>query len=222
MINSLSNFPSLPKLETLSINNNNLMDLQNLIENINNKFPNIKSLNTLRNPLNPGFNDTIEYKKFKAYLTQLPYLDMVDGMKINEEISNSNSGKRDLFGNLSSTNQQPKPKRDLFGNLSTTNVQSNQKRDLFDNNISSNNQINNNNIIKEKDESNSNKNSNSIKMKNNNFTEEQIDGTAYVKSLKKNSCIMYNEKIFKKSDNLTKFNRENHSEGNKHILNIML
>ncbi len=30
---------------------------------------------------------------------------------------------------------------------------------------------------------------------------------------------MYNEKIFRKSDNMTNFNRKNRSEGNKHILN---
>ena len=30
---------------------------------------------------------------------------------------------------------------------------------------------------------------------------------------------MINEKILKKSDNMTKFNRKNKSEGNKHILN---
>ena len=81
---------------------------------------------------------------------------------------------------------------------------------------------NNNNTIKESDENYNNKISNTISMKNNNISQGQIDGTAYVKSLKKNSCIMYNEKIFRKSDNLTKFNRKNHSEGNKHILNIML
>ena len=77
-------------------------------------------------------------------------------------------------------------------------------------------------ILKESDENYNNKISNTFSMKNNNISQGQIDGTAYVKSLKKNSCIMYNEKIFKKSDNLTKFNRKNHSEGNKHILNIML
>ena len=33
---------------------------------------------------------------------------------------------------------------------------------------------------------------------------------------------MVNEKILKKSDNMTKFNRKNKSEGNKHILNADL
>ena len=47
----------------------------------------------------------------------------------------------------------------------------------------------------------------------------EIDGTEFVNSKKKKSLIMINEKILKKSDNMTKFNRKNKSEGNKHILN---
>lgn len=39
---------------------------------------------------------------------------------------------------------------------------------------------------------------------------------------RKKSIIMVNEKILKKSDNMTKFNRKNKSEGNKHILNSEL
>ena len=47
----------------------------------------------------------------------------------------------------------------------------------------------------------------------------ELDGTDFVKSKKKKSLIKIDEKIFKKSDNMTKFNRKNRSEGNKHILN---
>ena len=47
----------------------------------------------------------------------------------------------------------------------------------------------------------------------------EIDGSEFVNSKKKKSLIMVNEKILKKSDNMTKFNRKNKSEGNKHILN---
>ncbi len=47
----------------------------------------------------------------------------------------------------------------------------------------------------------------------------ELDGTEFVNSKKKKSLIMFNEKIFKKSDNMTNFNRKNRSEGNKHILN---
>ena len=51
---------------------------------------------------------------------------------------------------------------------------------------------------------------------------EEYDGTEFVRSKKKKSIIMVNEKILKKSDNMTKFNRKNKSEGNKHILNTDL
>ena len=47
----------------------------------------------------------------------------------------------------------------------------------------------------------------------------EIDATEFVLEKKKKSIIMYNEKILKKSDNMVRFNRKNHSEGNKHILN---
>ena len=50
----------------------------------------------------------------------------------------------------------------------------------------------------------------------------EIDGTEFVKSKKKKSIVMVNEKMLKKSDNMTKFNRKNKSEGNKHILNSEL
>ena len=50
----------------------------------------------------------------------------------------------------------------------------------------------------------------------------EIDGSEFVNSKKKKSLIMVNEKILKKSDNMTKFNRKNKSEGNKHILNADL
>lgn len=38
-------------------------------------------------------------------------------------------------------------------------------------------------------------------------------------SRKKPSSITYSQRMLKKADNLTKFNRKNHSEGNKHITN---
>jgi hypothetical protein len=56
---------------------------------------------------------------------------------------------------------------------------------------------------------------------NNNFTSENVDGeiAAFIKSRKRQSSITYSQRMLKKADNLTKFNRKNHSEGNKHITN---
>jgi hypothetical protein len=40
-----------------------------------------------------------------------------------------------------------------------------------------------------------------------------------LKFKKRQSTITYSQRMLKKADNLTKFNRKNHSEGNKHITN---
>ena len=40
-----------------------------------------------------------------------------------------------------------------------------------------------------------------------------------IKKKKRESTITYSQRALKKADNLTKFNRKNHSEGNKHISN---
>ena len=39
---------------------------------------------------------------------------------------------------------------------------------------------------------------------------------------KRHSSITFSQRMLKKADNLTKFNRKNHSEGNKHITNDCL
>jgi hypothetical protein len=40
-----------------------------------------------------------------------------------------------------------------------------------------------------------------------------------IKLKKRQSTITYSQRMLKKADNLTRFNRKNHSEGNKHITN---
>lgn len=54
-----------------------------------------------------------------------------------------------------------------------------------------------------------------------NITEEidENDLNSYIKLKKRQSTITYSQRMLKKADNLTKFNRKNHSEGNKHITN---
>jgi hypothetical protein len=51
--------------------------------------------------------------------------------------------------------------------------------------------------------------------------EENDENDLYniIKQKKRQSTITYSQKMLKKADNLTKFNRKNHSEGNKHITN---
>lgn len=64
---------------------------------------------------------------------------------------------------------------------------------------------------------------NNTKMKNNlePITEEldENDINNIIKMKKRQSTITYSQRMLKKADNLTKFNRKNHSEGNKHITN---
>ena len=64
---------------------------------------------------------------------------------------------------------------------------------------------------------------------NNNFieTEEIEDKETVISNInptmkKRHSSITFSQRMLKKADNLTKFNRKNHSEGNKHITNDYL
>ena len=281
-------------LENLSINNNKLKNVNEFSNEILEKCPKIKTINTLNNPMNPGFGNE-GYIQYKNTLKKIRTLELIDGMDIkgevnvqqyNESISSqkknlfnyqttknpsndnnlnnnnnfnnnnntnyNNSGNQDLFGNRHSTqpkrdlfgNNSNQPKRDLFGNRNSTQP----KRDLFGNNnnntqqkvsmFGNTNSNNNNNQSQQKvsmfgdlkinnneinvNSSLNNNNSNFQKPVFNIDFSEQIDGSDFVKKLKKKSTIMVNMKILQKSDNMTKFNRKNRSEGNKHILNSHL
>ena len=248
MIASISNFPSIPSLQTLSISNNNLNDLSNFTISVRTKFPNIRTLNTFKNPMNPGFNNPGGYNQYRTIMKQVGNITELDGININDNSfmnqGQQSSQQRDLFGlfgtsgntNMMASNQNQKV--NFFGNtqspdLSTsTNVNMTQaqpqkkKMSMFDilpnqtkkplsqstmiygnsSQIPSyNTNVNNGKVLKRQffiiDES------------------QELDGTEFVNSKKKKSLIMFNEKIFKKSDNMTNFNRKNRSEGNKHILN---
>ena len=48
---------------------------------------------------------------------------------------------------------------------------------------------------------------------------DENDINNIIKLKKRQSTITYSQRMLKKADNLTKFNRKNHSEGNKHITN---
>lgn len=77
-------------------------------------------------------------------------------------------------------------------------------------------------VIKEEDEDDfdENKITNSNKRKSQQQEEiEEQDLVSIIKQNKRHSTISYSSKILKKANNLTKFNKKNNSEGNKHILN---
>jgi len=278
MITSINNFPSISSLETLSISNNSINDLTSFINAARIKYPQLKSINTFKNPMNPGVSQPSAYNQYKAYIRQIGKITEIDGMNINDNsfMNQQQQPKRDLFG--TSTAQQPK--RDLFGTTSTTTkvnffdtptnnnptMNTNTDSTMFSNaasnntnNSASGNPLMGNNLTQTSKpkmglfdniavpQNNSNQNSmptnagmnrrvsnsssmnssggenpNGIVYKRQFFVIDEsaeIDGTEFVNSKKKKSLIMVNEKILKKSDNMTKFNRKNKSEGNKHILN---
>ena len=266
MITSVDNFPAIPSLQTLSLSNNNINNLSSFINSVRMKFPRLRSLNTFKNPMNPGMMNPGNYNQYKLYIKQIGNITELDGMNINDN-SYMNQGqqnsqpKRDLFGTSSgNTNMMalnPAPKVNFFDN----NTQSANSTAQYFNQVNAtmnqpppqtqtqpqiqpqvqpqNQKMNMFNDVQEYYQKPVNSNNmmfNSMTQLNNNDTNvnngqvfnrqyfiidesEELDGTQFVKSMKKKSLIMVNEKIFKKSDNMTNFNRKNRSEGNKHILN---
>ena len=244
MITSINNFPSIPSLQTLSLSNNNINDLSSFINGVRTKFPNIRSLNTFKNPMNPGMMNTGNYSQYKMYMKQIGNITELDGMNINDNSfmnqgQQSSQPKRDLFGTSvnASTNAPSQPKKvDFFGNNQTVQPAQNmnmtqaapkkQKMGMFDNMPTPvQKPLNNNSTMfaNNTQKINYSTNINNGKVFQRQYyiidESEELDGTEFVKSKKKKSLIMFNEKIFKKSDNMTNFNRKNRSEGNKHILN---
>ena len=239
MITSIVNFPAIPSLQTLSLSNNNISDLMSFLNTAKAKFPNITSLNTFKNPMNPGMTNPQNYNQYKNYIRQLGRVQELDGMNINDN-SFMNQGqqskpKRDLFGLSTNTNETPaqnnpaNQNNKMFASTNPTmNTPSSQKpkMGMFDNMpMKPSKTITQSVMVMGSDRANTNFD---MSLHNGQVFKRQmyiidesaeLDGTEFVKSKKKKSLIKIDEKIFKKSDNMTKFNRKNRSEGNKHILN---
>ena len=275
MITSVNNFPFIRSLQTLSVSNNEICDLSSFINAVKAKYPQVKSLNTLKNPMNPGMGQPSAYNQYKSYMKTISNnLTELDGMNMNDNsfMNQQQQPKRDLFG----TSTSSQPKRDLFGTSSSStkvsffdtpatnnmnnNMNSNMntnlnsafnsqntntqqptktKMGLFDNMPKSSSQSSksttmfadtratnsSSNTAMATNTSNGGDYTSGLVFKRQFFVIDEsteIDGTEFVKSKKKKSIVMVNEKMLKKSDNMTKFNRKNRSEGNKHILNSEL
>ena len=79
-ITSLSSFPYLTKLETLSLSYNGIRDFDSFLLNVQQKFPSIRHLNVLKNPMNPVFESEEKYAEFRATAKiWLPSLQTLDG-----------------------------------------------------------------------------------------------------------------------------------------------
>jgi len=63
-------FPSIPSLDTLSLNNNKIETLDFLITKIKTSFPNVRYLSLLKNPACPNLlvgGDEEEYKRYRFF-----------------------------------------------------------------------------------------------------------------------------------------------------------
>ena len=145
---------------------------------------------------------------------------------MNTNMNSNSSGYTSQSNNIyASTNPQlnnnipqNKPKMGMFDNMGTNQnlSQNTNMSNMFANTNTANKPVVSMNVNA------SGNNNNGIVYKRQFFVIDEsaeIDGSEFVNSKKKKSLIMVNEKILKKSDNMTKFNRKNKSEGNKHITN---
>ena len=84
-ITSLGSFPNLPKLETLSISYNGIRALDTFLVHVSQKFPVLKHLNVMKNPMNPMFDSEEKYSEFRATLKiWAPTLQTLDGTDFSE------------------------------------------------------------------------------------------------------------------------------------------
>lgn len=88
-IDSDQSFPSLEKLKTLSLNNNNIVDLRQFVDSLSDKFPQLTHLSMIKNPACPNEmtgRDTDDYKRYRLYvLYKLKNLRFLDSSIVNED-----------------------------------------------------------------------------------------------------------------------------------------
>ena len=80
---SLESWPSFPHLETFSANKNDFYDLGDFLEAAKKKFPQLKNLSLLKNPLNPFFEGDKKYGEYRdIVLEALPGIRTLDGVVV--------------------------------------------------------------------------------------------------------------------------------------------
>lgn len=161
-IKAISNFPEIKTLETLSLSGNLINDSIQFASNCIEKFENLKKINTLTNPMNPGFENYDQYLKYKSIIKKIKSIRILDSEKIDDD------SVLDFYRNAKESKPNLGYNEDFVGEV------------IHEDKIISSNDIN---------------------------------------SRKRPCSITFSQKMLKKADKLTKFDRKNHSEGNKHITN---
>lgn len=86
---SMQEFPTIPTLETLWVNANNIESLDVFLDGIQHAFPNLNYLSMLKNPCCPNYfvgKDNATYQKYRySVLARIPGLKFLDASPITAE-----------------------------------------------------------------------------------------------------------------------------------------
>ncbi len=144
--------------------------------------------------MNPGFQKYNDYIKYRNIIkTKLKCLEFLDGIGVHDIVSLNSYKPKASDVNLVTGNNKN------FNSTKLTTIEEDMQYPTFSQNKNKNYNTNDNNENDELEDLN-----NLITMK------------------KRHSSITFSQRMLRKADNLTKFNRKNHSEGNKHITNDYL
>ena len=88
-ISSLQTCPKLPNLDTLTLNSNQISDVDGLVHEILEKLPRLDNLSLMKNPCCPYFNIGVTEADITAYrlriISKLPKLKILDGSAITSQ-----------------------------------------------------------------------------------------------------------------------------------------
>jgi len=88
-LDSTQDFPSIPTLQTLWVNNNQISDLKSFLDGVVKSFPNLTYLSMLKNPACPNYftgKDFDDYKRYRYYvLYRLSKLKFLDSSPVSSE-----------------------------------------------------------------------------------------------------------------------------------------
>lgn len=92
-LTSIKSCPVIKTLHTLWLNNNQFHDLEEIVNDIIERFPKLQYLSMMRNPCSPGLLDIVQpdledcklYRRYVLY--RMPKLKMLDSTPVEAEVS---------------------------------------------------------------------------------------------------------------------------------------
>jgi len=92
----LEDFPTLPNLETFSANKNHFSSLSQFLSLAKRKFPKLKNLSLVNNPICPYFEGGSAYESYMQTVTNaLPDLETLDGNQVNKQVKINIESKKE-------------------------------------------------------------------------------------------------------------------------------